>query len=74
MRGARHGLPARTLKWGNSDYPLLRRVNRAGLRALDVGKLYRLRVRVTDRNDNRATIGRHIVIRRQRTRLLTAAG
>ena len=62
--GARHGLLARTLRWGNRAYPLMVRLNRAGLRALDVGKLYRLRVQVTDRNGNRAqTIERRIFIR-----------
>jgi hypothetical protein len=30
------------------------RLNRAGLRVLDVGRLYRLRVRVTDYAGNRA--------------------
>jgi hypothetical protein len=58
--GARHGLLARTLKWANRDYPLIVRLNRAGLRARDVGSLYRLRVQVTDRRGNRAqTIERH---------------
>jgi hypothetical protein len=43
---------------------LLLRLNRAGLRALDVGRLYRLRVQVTDRKGNRAqTIERRIFIR-----------
>jgi hypothetical protein len=64
QNGARHGLLTRTLKWGNRDYPLTLRLNRVGLRALDVGKLYKLRVRVTDRKGNRAqTIERRIVIR-----------
>jgi hypothetical protein len=62
--GARHALLVRTLKWGNRDYPLMLRLNRAGLRALDVGNLYRLRVQVTDRKGNRAqTIERRILIR-----------
>ena len=62
--GARHGLLVRTLEWGNRDYPLTLRLNRAGLRALDVGKAYRLRVRVTDYAGNRAaTIERRIFIR-----------
>jgi hypothetical protein len=61
--GARHALLTRTLKWGNRDYPLMLRLNRAGLRALDVGKPYRLRVRVTDRHGNPRTIERHIAIR-----------
>ena len=64
QNGARQGLLVRTLKWGNRDYPLLLRLNRAGLRALDVGKAYRLRVQVTDRKGNRAqTIERRIFIR-----------
>jgi hypothetical protein len=62
--GARHGLLARTLKWGNRPYPLMLKLNRAGLRALDVGKAYRLRVQVTDRQGNRAQpIERSIIIR-----------
>jgi hypothetical protein len=60
---ARHGLLARTLKWGNRDYPLMVRLNRAGLRALDVGKVYRLRVQVTDLHGNRSTVERRIFIR-----------
>jgi hypothetical protein len=64
QNGARHGLLVRKLKWGNRDYPLMLRLNRAGLRALDVGKLYRLRVQVTDYAGNRAqTIERRIAIR-----------
>jgi hypothetical protein len=39
------------------------RLNRAGLRALDVGKAYTLRARVTDRNGNPTTIERRILIR-----------
>jgi hypothetical protein len=61
--GARHALLTRTPKWGNRDYPLMLRLNRAGLRALDVGKAYRLRVRVTDRNGNRRRIERRVAIR-----------
>jgi hypothetical protein len=64
QNGSRHALLLRRLKWGNRDYPLLLRLNRAGLRALDVGRLYRLRVQVTDRKGNRAqTIERRIFIR-----------
>jgi hypothetical protein len=63
QNGARHGLLARALKWGGRAYPLTLRLNRAGLRALDVGKLYRLRVRVTDRHGNPRTIERPILIR-----------
>jgi hypothetical protein len=61
--GARHALLTRTLSWGNRDYPLTLGLNRAGLRALDVGKVYTLRVRVTDRNGNRSTVERRFVIR-----------
>jgi hypothetical protein len=63
QNNARHGLLARTLKWGNRPYPLMVRLNRAGLHALDVGKLDRLRVQVTDRNGNRSTVERRIFIR-----------
>jgi hypothetical protein len=63
QNGARHALLTRTLKWGNRDYPLMLRLNRAGLRALDVGKAYRLRARVTDRHGNLSTIERRILIR-----------
>jgi hypothetical protein len=64
QNNARHGLLARTLRWGNRGYPLMLRLSRVGLRALDVGSLYRLRVRVTDRIGNRApTIERRILIR-----------
>jgi hypothetical protein len=64
QNGARHGLLARTLKWDNRDYPLMVRLNRAGLRVLDVGRLYRLRVWVTDYAGNRARpIERRIFIR-----------
>jgi hypothetical protein len=61
--GARHGLLVRTLEWGNREYPLKVRLNRAGLRALDVGRLYRLRVRVTDYAGNQTTVERRIFIR-----------
>ena len=61
--GARHALLVRPLKWGNRDYPLMLRLNRAGLRALDVGRLYRLRVQVTDRKGNRAQTIERIFIR-----------
>jgi hypothetical protein len=63
QNGARHGRLTRTLKWANRDYPLMLRLNRAGRRALDVGKAYTLRVRVTDKAGNRAqTIERRLVI------------
>jgi hypothetical protein len=64
QNGSRHALLLRRLKWGNRDYPLMLRLNRAGLGALDVGKAYRLRLQVTDYAGNRAqTIERRVLLR-----------
>jgi hypothetical protein len=64
QNGARHALLTRTLRWGNRDYPITLRLNRAGLHALGIGKLYRLRVQVTDHAGNRAQpVERRILIR-----------
>jgi hypothetical protein len=64
QNGARHGLLTRTLKWGGRAYPLTLRLSRAGLRDLDVGRLYTLRVQITDYAGNRAQpVERRVLIR-----------